>query len=372
MDYILANYKRVKSGEILDEQSAGIVDLQVHYATCLNQILRDYNLSKDDLLKLLMKSPQKLSDDNWALLHQIFRLPKPTFIIGLSRKAERFIKKRIKQLNLPQKFPAYFPANARGTIKKPIEVSNCSIHLDSLLMRTKNTRKVQHAFGVNKEMLRTVLFSNLNFDIKPGDIVLLCGPSGAGKTTLLSVLKHSFLSSRKISSLQSGHITSPRNVTVECLEPLRNAYPLVNSLGNVSFEHALYALNVSGLAEAHLYVRRFKELSNGQRYRAMVAKLIASKADIWIADEFCATLDPITANIVSRNLRRCAKKLGVTVILAAANWSEFIHELQPDTVVHLRSPWEYKIFNWDEFQEAVARSHAIGNATEPLFNFRLK
>jgi len=134
-------------------------------------------------------------------------------------------------------------------------------------------------------------------------------------------------------------------------------------LGHFSFEHVLYALNVSGLAEAHLYVKRFRELSNGQRYRAMVAKLIASGADVWIADEFCATLDPITANIVSRNLRRCAKELGVTVILAAANWSEFIYELRPDTIVHLRSPWDYRVFCWDEFRHAIDKSQALGHGS---------
>jgi ABC-type Mn2+/Zn2+ transport system ATPase subunit len=93
----------------------------------------------------------------------------------------------------------------------------------------------------------------------------------------------------------------------------------------------------------------------------MVAKLIASQADIWVADEFCATLDPITANIVSRNLRRCAKQLGVTVILAAANWAEFIHELRPDTIIHLRAPWDYRVFDWDEFRRAINQSQALGN-----------
>jgi ABC-type ATPase with predicted acetyltransferase domain len=141
----------------------------------------------------------------------------------------------------------------------------------------------------------------------------------------------------------------------------------VNSLGPVSFEHALFALNVSGLAEAHLYVKRFRELSNGQRYRAMVAKLIASQADVWVADEYCATLDPITANIVSRNLRRCAKQLGVTVILAAANWGEFVDELRPDTIVHLRAPWDYRVFSWAEFQRAINQSQALGQGITNSF-----
>jgi ABC-type ATPase with predicted acetyltransferase domain len=140
------------------------------------------------------------------------------------------------------------------------------------------------------------------------------------------------------------------------LSPLDNSRPLINSLGHIPFEHALFALNVSGLAEAHLYVRRFRELSNGQRYRAMVARLIASGASVWVADEFCATLDPTTANIVCRNLRRCAKRFGVTVIVAAANWSEFIHELRPDLIVHLRAPWDCEVFAWPEFNRSLLKS----------------
>lgn len=95
---------------------------------------------------------------------------------------------------------------------------------------------------------------------------------------------------------------------------------------------------------------------------AEVARLIASGAAVWAADEFCATLDPMTANIVCRNLRRCAKQLGVTVLLAAANWSEFIYELQPDIVVHLRAPWDSQVFSWKEFCRATQKSNlVVGN-----------
>jgi ABC-type ATPase with predicted acetyltransferase domain len=209
-------------------------------------------------------------------------------------------------------------------------------------------------------MLTTTLFAGLNFTIRLGDIVLICGPSGAGKTTLLSLLAKKLVDPSTSPQGLTGSVEVPRTLTVSTLGPLPSSRPLINSLGQRSFENSLFALNVSGLAEAHLYVKRFRELSNGQRYRAMVAKLIASQAEVWVADEFCGTLDPITANIVSRNLRRCAKNLGVTAILAAANWSEFIHELRPDTIVHLRTPWDHRVFSWTEFQQAVSRSHALG------------
>lgn len=362
MSYLLTNFERIKNGEILDEKSTGIVDLQVQYASYLKRIENEQKIDRDVLLELLMRSPHKLPDEMWNLLHHIYRSPKPTFLIGLTTTSEQFIQNRKKQLNLPEKFTAYQPTDLASGLSNSIFVRNCSLHIDSSLVRTKNTRKVQHAFGVNRDMLRTTLFTNLSFVINSGDIVLICGPSGAGKTTLLTLLKQRLTDPEIVPNGCDGIVEVPTNANVQILEPLRNSYPLVNSVGRFSFEHALYALNLSGLAEAHLYVKRFKELSNGQRYRAMVAKLIASGANVWIADEFCATLDPITANIVSRNVRRCAKRHGITVILAAANWSEFIYELKPDTIVHLRSPWDYRIFNWNEFNVAISQSEAIGIA----------
>lgn len=368
MQYILSNYDRVESGEILNEKSAGIVDLQVQYASCLKRIETEQGISQDDLLNLLINAPHKLSDSNWELLHNIFRLPKPTFLIGLSTQAENFIISRKKQLHLPKQYPSYYPHKLDSILSSSIHVSKCSLQFDSLLVRTKNTRKVQQAFGVNRDMLCTKLFKDISFDINPGDVVLLCGPSGAGKTTLLNLLKQQLTNPDKLPEGCSGEIKVPTGATVKILEPLRNSQPLVNSLGHFPFEHTLYALNISGLAEAHLYIKHFNELSNGQRYRAMVAKLIASGVNIWIADEFCATLDPITANIVSKNIRRCAKRHGVTVILAAANWSEFIYELKPDKIIHLRSPWDYRVFYWDEFKTAIQQSDVfkMGIASENI------
>lgn len=360
MEYVLKNYARVKTREILKEESAGIVDLQVSYATQLNQIERDQGVPRKELLRLLLRSPHCLSDENWTMLHRIFRLPKPTFLKGLTPVSERFIRRRIHELGLPKRYPVKKPLDQRPRLSSPIEVTNCTLTLSAPLIRTRATRKIQQAFGVNRDMLTTTLFSDISFVIKPGDIALICGPSGAGKTTLLSLIQQRLREPDYSPSDLAGVMKVPQHATISSLGPLSTTRPLVNSLGRVSFERALFALNVSGLAEAHLYVKRFCELSNGQRYRAMVAKLIASDADIWIADEFCSALDPITANIVSRNLHRCAKQLGITCILAAANWGEFVHELRPDTIIHLRAPWDCRVFSWSEFSQSFSKSGALG------------
>ena len=356
MNYILKNFARVKKREILKEESAGIVDLQVFYATQLQRIQKQQRVSRKHLLALLLRNPQRLSDYDWNLLHRIYRLPKPTFVAGLNPRAHRFLKRRIRELDLPTSYPAQRPGPNGPRLKTHIELRHCSLTLKSSLIRTRWTRRIQQAFGVSSDMLATKLFSDLSFSVQPGEIVLLCGPSGAGKTTLLSLIGEKFSGPNGLSGSAEGRILVPKDAKLSVLGPPSATKPLINSLGPVPFDHALFALNVSGLAEAHLYVKRFRELSNGQRYRAMVAKLIASDADIWIADEFCATLDPITSGIVCRNLRRCAKHLGVTVIVAAANWKDFVEELRPDLVVHLRSPWESKIFRGAEFCRALSRS----------------
>ena len=369
MSYILSNFSRVKRREILKKESAGIVDLQVFYATRLKEIERDHGLSREELLHLLLQSPERLSDDHWGLLHRILRLPKPTFLAGLTPASERFVRKRVKALGIPSRYPVRHLFQNETPLQSSIEVKGCTLELSSSLIRTRATRKIQQAFGVDRDMLSTRLFSNLDLTIQPGDIVLICGPSGAGKTSLLTLLKQHLSDTDSPLECTSGSVTVPDEATISTLSPLSNSKPLINSLGECSFEHALFALNISGLAEAHLYVKRFRELSNGQRYRAMVAKLIASDANVWVADEFCATLDPMTANIVSRNLRRCAKDLGVTVLLAAANWGDFVHELRPDTTVQLRSPWDCRVFSWDDFQLAMKRSRywsgAIMNRSGP-------
>ncbi len=356
MSYILKNYSRVKGGEILKEDSSGIVDLQVFYATRLKEIETQQGLSREKLLRLLLRSPERLSDDDWAMLHRILRVPKPTFLAGLTNSSMQFVRKRIKALAIPDRYPAKRPSQREKPLKSCIEMRGCTLELSSLLIRSQATRRIQEAFGVERDMLSTRLFSNLDLTIQPGNIVLICGPSGAGKTSLLSLLKHQLDDSESNLRCTTGSLTVPDGAEVSTLSPLTNSKPLINSLGRCSFDRALFSLNVSGLAEAHLYVKRFRELSNGQRYRAMVAKLIASNANVWIADEYCATLDPITANIVSRNLHRCAKEFGVTVLLAAANWGCFIHELRPDTIIHLRSPWDSRVFSWEDFRIAMKRS----------------
>ena len=74
--------------------------------------------------------------------------------------------------------------------------------------------------------------------------------------------------------------------------------PLIDTVGE-SVEEGLKLLSKVGLNDAFLFVRRYSQLSDGQKYRYRLAKLIESGAQWWVMDEFCATLDRETAKIVA-------------------------------------------------------------------------
>jgi len=102
-----------------------------------------------------------------------------------------------------------------------------------------------------------------------------------------------------------------------------------------------------------IYLKRFDELSNGQQYRASLARLIASGANVSIADEFCANLDSLTANVVSLRLRSLAKTLQAVLVVASSQPEAFLASLRPDIVLQLSSSTEHCLYDGEIFQQKL-------------------
>jgi GNAT superfamily N-acetyltransferase len=100
-------------------------------------------------------------------------------------------------------------------------------------------------------------------------------------------------------------------------------------------EEGLELLSRVGLNDAFLFLRTYNQLSDGQKYRYRIAKLIESGKQWWLMDEFAATLDRDTAKIISFNLQKIARQQGKAV-LAATTHGDLLEDLKPSVHVHKR------------------------------------
>jgi ABC-type ATPase with predicted acetyltransferase domain len=185
---------------------------------------------------------------------------------------------------------------------------------------TDRTVEVAEAFGMGiSEFQEHVLYDNVELKIGPKDIVYLTGDSGSGKSVLLKAI---------IGDLKAGEAARLSEVKVDPDKPL------IDTVG-ATVEEGLKLLSKVGLNDAFLFVRRYSQLSDGQRYRYRLAKLIESGAQWWIMDEFCATLDRETAKIVAYNVQKLARKLGKAVV-AATTHTDLFEDLMPSVHLHKR------------------------------------
>jgi len=196
---------------------------------------------------------------------------------------------------------------------------------------TPRTIAVAEAFGLGVDQhLHHIIYDNVELKISPTDIVLITGESGAGKSVLLKELE------KDIRQDLGSDVINIADVT---LDPDK---PLIDTVGKTLGE-GLELLSRVGLNDAFLFVRRYNQLSDGQKYRYRIAKMIEkSQAQFWIADEFCSTLDRDTAKIVAFNLQKLARQEGKAV-LAATTHTDLFEDLKPSVHIHKRFGKEIEV-----------------------------
>lgn len=198
-------------------------------------------------------------------------------------------------------------------------IANCSF--DSKVERTHRVLEVAEAFGLGLTDKRFVVYDDLRFTVNQGDIVYVNGQSGSGKSVLLRQIQEQLVAAgKRVASLDSIVFT--------------DELPLVDQVGEDTNE-ALKLLSQVGLNDAYLFIRKPSELSDGQRYRFKLAKLIQSKAEVWVADEFGAVLDRTTAKVVAYSLQHAARAVGATVVVATTH-TDLVSELGPNLTIYKR------------------------------------
>jgi len=195
---------------------------------------------------------------------------------------------------------------------------------------TPRTVAVAEAFGLGVDQhQRHIIYDNVELKISPKDIVLITGQSGSGKSVLLKALEKDIRQ-----DLGSDAI----NIADVEVDPEK---PLIDTVGK-TLEEGLELLSRVGLNDAFLFVRRYNQLSDGQKYRYRLAKMIEAGRQYWVMDEFCSTLDRDTAKIVAFNVQKLAGQEG-RAVLAATTHTDLFEDLKPSIHIHKRFGKEIEV-----------------------------
>lgn len=194
--------------------------------------------------------------------------------------------------------------------------------------RSSRVLEVAEAFGLGVSEKEFVVYDNLKFQTKQGDCIYITGQSGSGKSIMLRELV------RQYEGKFGLKVATLDDVTFE-------EKPLIDQVGN-STEEACRILSKAGLNDAYLFIRKPSELSDGQRYRLKIAKLLAAGVQVIAADEFGAILDRVTARVVAYSVRAMCEEAGITLIVATTH-KDLVWDLRPTMTIDKRFAGEISI-----------------------------
>ena len=181
---------------------------------------------------------------------------------------------------------------------------NINISFDTKTSITERTLKVSDAFGLGiKDNFHFVVYKDFNISFSLGDVIYVTGDSGGGKSLLLNYIKSKL---------------TEQGETIFDLDIPDNDEILIESIGKDENEAVEY-LSVMGLNDAFIFLRKYCELSDGQKYRYRLAKLLSKSPKFIFIDEFSANLDRTTAKVISYNLQKVARNKKIATFLATTH-----------------------------------------------------
>jgi putative ABC transport system ATP-binding protein len=190
---------------------------------------------------------------------------------------------------------------------------------------------VLEAIDVTKEYEegheRVAVLHGVSLSLARGEIVALEGPSGSGKTTLLSILGCILTASsgrvvvdgEAIDPANRSRLPEIRRRSIGFVFQQFNLFPSLTAVENVEYalnvkgakgasarDEAERVLDAVGLSDRREFLPR--DLSGGQKQRIAIARALAGRAPILLADEPTANLDSTIGAQILEMFRALAKK----------------------------------------------------------------
>ncbi|WP_239805456.1 ABC transporter ATP-binding protein [Croceicoccus hydrothermalis] len=201
------------------------------------------------------------------------------------------------------------------------------------VVRLHDLRRSFTQGGVTIEVLRGVELS-----IMPGEIVALLGPSGSGKSTMLQavgLLEGGFRGKIEIAGVEASALNGDARTALR-REHLGFVYQFHHLLPDFDArENVVLPQLVAGRARGEAQARadellgalglsqrldhRPSQLSGGEQQRVAVARALANRPELVLADEPTGNLDEATADRVLEEFLRLVRGQGSSALIATHN-----------------------------------------------------
>ncbi len=220
------------------------------------------------------------------------------------------------------------------------------------VVKIENITRVYQVGKVETQALRGV-----NLSIENGEFTALVGPSGSGKTTLLQMIGcldqptsgRVFINSKDVTTLNRNQRADMRRGTIGFIFQFFALIPTLTAYENVEMplllnghspkerrERVMELLQAVDLTDRAN--NRPDQLSGGQQQRVAVARALASKPTLILADEPTANLDTENGKQVMEIMQKLNKDTGVTFVFAThdprvINYANRVVTLQDGLIV---------------------------------------
>lgn len=195
----------------------------------------------------------------------------------------------------------------------------------------------------------TVVFEDLDLEVRRAEITCLIGPSGCGKSTILSLIAglmrpdsgQVVFDGQDLAELSDAQRAQLRATRVGIVLQSGNLLPFLTAAENVALAARLGGadwslarttdlLELVGLADRSGHLPR--RLSGGEAQRVALAVALVGKPDLLLADEAVGQLDATTARVVMDTFQLACREQDLAVLLVTHN--QEVAALG-DRVVHL-------------------------------------
>jgi len=201
------------------------------------------------------------------------------------------------------------------------------------ILRVRGLKKVFRSGNTD-----LVLFENLSFEVKKGEMLAIVGESGAGKSTLLHILGALdrpseggvYFGQVQLQSLSEDAAADFRNRELGFVWQFHYLLPEFTALENVAMPLLLRARPArEGEQEARHWLRevgledrahhRSGELSGGEQQRVALARALITRPRLLMADEPTGDLDARTAEKVFELIARLHREYQLTSLIVTHN-----------------------------------------------------